>query len=73
MACDTLMFESTIDSGMLVFTEVTRERVHAQVVEEHTQNRDAPDSVLVCERKRIVDGTDNRFWMCLEVFVQRLC
>ena len=36
MARNTLMFESTIDSGMFIFTEVTRESVHAQVIEEYT-------------------------------------
>ena len=36
MARNTLMFESTIDGIMFIFAEVTRESVHAQVIEEHT-------------------------------------
>lgn len=73
MALETLMFESIINRDMSFFTEVTCESVHVQMIEEHTQNRDASDSILFCERKWIVDGADDRFWMYLEVLVQLLC
>lgn len=73
MARETLMFESIIDGDMFICTEMTCENVHVRVIKEHTQNRDAFDSILFCERKRIVDGADDRFWMCLEVLVEPLC
>jgi len=66
------MLESVIDGGTFIVTKVTSESAHAQVFEEYTQNRDPSNPILVRERKRIIDGTDDGFWMCLEVLVQLL-
>ena len=73
MAGGTLVFEGIIDRLMLVITEAAGEGVHVQVIEEHTQNRNAFDPVFVREREWIVDGTGDRFWMRLEIVVQQSC
>jgi len=59
--------------AMLVGTEVAKEGVRAQDIEEYTQNRNTLDPVLVREREWIVDGTDDRFWVRLEIVVQQSC
>ena len=66
----TLVCESIIDAGTFIVTEVTREGVHVQMIEEYTQYRDTLDAILVRERKRVVNGAGDRFWMGLQVLVQ---
>ena len=73
MAGSTLVLESSIDGIALVVTEAANEGVHVQMVEESTQDRNAPNSVLVHKWERIGNRTDDRFWMCLEVVVQLSC
>ena len=73
MAGGTLVFESIFDRVMLVVTEAASEGVHVQVIEKYTQDRNTFDPVFVCEREWIVDGTDDRFWMRLEIVVQHSC
>jgi len=73
MVGGALVLESAINRVLLVVTEEASEGVHVQVIEEYTQNRYAFDPVFVCEREWIVDGTDGRFWMRLEIVVQHSC
>ena len=73
MAGGALVLESIIDRVMLLGTEAASEGLHVQVIDEYTENRNAFDPVYVCEREWIVDGTDDRFWMRLEIVVQQSC
>ena len=72
MARDTLVSEGIVNGGTLITTEVTCEIPHVQMMEEHAQDRDALDPILVGERERVVDGADDGLCICLEVLVDLL-